>query len=81
MKRDELIIQLIQIEGRSGDDNYTLGVADFIRNHDRELIGKIRSPLDDFMSSPVSSTDKSNYVYAKRAILDVLQILDEAEKE
>ena len=37
----ELIVQLIQIEGRPGDMNYIRGVADFILSREKQLLEKI----------------------------------------
>lgn len=41
----ELIVQLIQIEGKSGDMNYIRGVADFILSRERLILEKIGKPL------------------------------------
>jgi hypothetical protein len=41
----ELIVQLIQIEGRSGDMNYIRGVANFILSRENLLLEKIGRPL------------------------------------
>jgi hypothetical protein len=44
----ELIVQLIQIEGRSGDMNYIRGVANFILSRENLLLEKIGKPLMAF---------------------------------